>query len=330
VTHRPAAVSVSVVVATRNRCERLAEAMGALARSVVPPGLTWELVVVDNGSTDGTADLLARAASELPLRSVHEPVPGLSVARNTGLGATRGRIIAFTDDDCLVDSQWLATLWREFERDAALAGVGGRVELYDPRDRPVSIRISRSRMPFTSPVQLSELFIGCNMAFRRHVIDLVGEFDPTLGAGTPVGSGEDLDFLYRAFRRGFKLVYVPEMLVHHNHGRRTDAEVGRLRRSYGRGRGALFCKYLLRGDRGMLRRLAADLASGGREALGMMRAGRAPWPVARRYWHMLTGALAWLRSRRRANAVRRAPQVVTAAHPPAPIESSETPLRSRS
>lgn len=96
-------VAVSVIVATRNRCAPLAETLEAMTRLVVPPALTWELIVVDNGSTDGTSALLDRYRARLPLRSVVEPVPGLSVARNAGLHVARGEVIAFTDDDCVVD-----------------------------------------------------------------------------------------------------------------------------------------------------------------------------------------------------------------------------------
>lgn len=298
-------VAVSVVVSTRNRCSALALTLEAMTQLEVPPGLTWELIVVDNGSTDGTGALLERFAARLPLRSVSEPVPGLSVARNAGVRAARGAVVAFTDDDCLVDRRWLRTVWEEFARHPELGGVGGRVELHDPRDRPVTIRTSRSRAVVRSAHDLFTTIVGCNMALARRVLDAVGEFDPTLGAGTRVNAGEDLDLLYRALRRGYTLVYVPEMLVRHNHGRRTDAEVGRLVRGYTRGRGALFCKYLVRADRGMAARAYADVAWSAREIVRALRARRPP-RAAVHYWDLLGGAASWLAAQVSARRRRRA------------------------
>ena len=321
-TDAQAPVAVSVIVATRNRCAPLAETLEAMTRLVVPPALAWELIIVDNGSTDDTPALLDRYRARLPLRAVVEPVAGLSVARNAGLHVARGEVIAFTDDDCVVDPHWLTALWNEFASDPELAALGGRVELYDPRDWPITIRTSRVRERFVSPLQLSTLIAGCNMAFTRRTIELVGTFDTTLGAGTRVGGAEDMDFLYRAFRRALKIVYVPEVLVYHHHGRRTAAQVARLRRNYTLGRGALLCKYLLRADGGMLLRLYDDLASHVGEALRELRARRFPRRTVRHYWHMCVGACYWLTSRRRIGAVRRGAAVgVTPVPAAVPTES---------
>jgi glycosyltransferase involved in cell wall biosynthesis len=334
-------VHVTVVIATRNRGAALRLALEALARLELPPDFPWELVVVDNGSTDDTCARLATFAPRLPLRVVFEPLPGLSAARNAGLAVARGSVIAFTDDDCVVDPRWLLTLWEEFTSDPELAALGGRVELYDPRDRPITIRTSRDRTVFTSPYQVSLLFVGCNIAVRRTTVDLVGEFDVRLGAGTRARSGEDTDFIYRVFRHGLKAVYVPEVVVQHNHGRRTDEQVRRLRRGYAVGRGALFCKYLLRGDRGTAARAYAELNWHVREAARELRARRFPRRIFGEYGHMLLGAIIWLCSRRTGRSAARVvidtatitpalPASPSLPRPAAPTESSGTPLRSPS
>ncbi|HEY9516314.1 MAG TPA: glycosyltransferase family A protein [Gemmatimonadaceae bacterium] len=287
-------IAVSVIVCTRNRCEKLINTLEAMTRLAIPPELAWELVVVDNGSTDGTADLLARYEPRLPLRHIVELEPGLSSARNAGLRAAHGLIIAFTDDDCIPAAGWLATLHEEFARSTGLAGLGGRVELYDPADYPITIRTSRQREALAFAHQLPALMAGCNMAFRRATFDVVGRFDTALGAGTRVGSAEDTDFLYRALLHGLEIEYIPRVVVQHDHGRRTRDAVRRLRHCYARGRGALLFKYLLRADRGMVACIYADALWNTREIAKDLRARRLPREVWWRCWHMLMGAALWI------------------------------------
>ncbi|HET7622038.1 MAG TPA: glycosyltransferase [Gemmatimonadaceae bacterium] len=302
-------LAVSVIVCTRNRCSALAQLLEALTRLVVPPEITWELVVVDNGSTDGTAALIDSSTDRLPVRRIFEPRKGISRARNAGLKAARGGILAFTDDDCLPAPNWLGAIVREFARDPGLAGIGGRVELHDPRDYPMTIRTSRTRETLTSAYQLPGLMVGCNMSFARWATEMVGEFDVTLGAGTPVGSAEDTDYLYRSLLHGLRIEYVPDVLVAHNHGRRRLEDVGLLRRSYARGRGALLTKYLLRADRGMAYCAYYDLRWNGRELVRALRSWNSPRAVVVRGWHMLAGAARW----------------VDSAHLPTPVTVEESP-----
>jgi glycosyltransferase involved in cell wall biosynthesis len=283
-------------VCTRNRCTALAQLLDSLTRLAIPRDLTWELVVVDNGSADGTALLLDSFASRLPVRRIFEGRKGLSRARNAGLAAARGAVLVFTDDDCIPSPDWLANVALEFERDPELAGLGGRVELHDPRDFPITIRTSRTREMLTSAYQLPSLMVGCNMAFRRRTVDAVGEFDVTLGAGTPAGSAEDTDYLYRALLLGLRIEYVPDVLVAHNHGRRHAEEVAQLKRSYARGRGALLTKYLLRADRGMAYCAYYDLCWNGGELMRALRSRKLPRAVVERGWYMLAGAARWVES----------------------------------
>jgi glycosyltransferase involved in cell wall biosynthesis len=296
-------------VCTRNRCSALAQLLESLTQLVTPRELSWELVIVDNGCTDGTAVLLDAFADRLPIRRVFEPRKGISRARNAGLRAARGEILAFTDDDCLPAPDWLSAIVQEFARDPGLAGLGGRVELHDPRDFPITIRTSRTRETLTSAYQLPGLMVGCNMAFARWAVAAVGEFDITLGAGTPVGSAEDTDYLYRALLLGMRIEYVPEVLVAHNHGRRQIEEVGQLKRNYARGRGALLTKYILRADRAMAYCFYYEMRWNGREFVRALRARSSLRAVVERSWHMLAGAARW----------------VDTAHLPAPITLDEPP-----
>jgi GT2 family glycosyltransferase len=245
---------ITVIICTYNRSRGLRRTLESLEEMSVPLQITWELIVVDNNSTDETRDVVEefRTKETLPVRYVFEPKQGLSHARNAGVSAASGNILAFTDDDCVVAPDWLNAIRREFESDAGLAGIGGRVELYNPNDAPVTIRPFRERIPFESPSQLFNMIVGCNMAFKREVFDKTGVFDPSFGSGTRMVA-DDVDFVYRAFRAGFKLVFTPAPLVYHHHGRQTDAQIWPLSKGYLNGRGGFYCKHILSGDRDILR-----------------------------------------------------------------------------
>lgn len=247
---------VSVVLCTYNRAAKLIETLPLFANVEAPPSAQWELVVVDNNSTDSTKQVIesVTASTGLPIRYVFAGKQGLGAARNVGLRAARGDIIAFTDDDCIVDTFWLAEIAREFAMDPLLGGLGGRVELFNQNDRPVTIRTSRERHVLSEPGHAFTSIVGCNMVFRRELFDAIGDFDPGLGAGTPLPS-EDLDFIYRALRGGQKLVYCPNVLVYHDHGRNTDALVRALETGYIVGRGGVYAKHIWQGDK-VMRKMA--------------------------------------------------------------------------
>jgi len=151
--------------------------------------------------------------AKMPTRYLFEKRPGLSRARNAGVRAARGDVVAFTDDDCLVDSQWVARIDAEFRADVELGIVGGRVELHDPGDAPVSVRVHRERVLVKSFPDIAAFMIGCNMSCRRCLLDEVGDFDTRLGAGTSTPSAEDWDFLYRSHKAGAKIVFSPDVLA---------------------------------------------------------------------------------------------------------------------
>ena len=267
-------VRVSVILCTYNRSESVGRALGSMESLVIPAAITWELIVVDNNSDDDTRNTVEafKRNSGLPIEYLLEKNQGKSYALNAGIKAAEGDIVAFTDDDCIVDNSWLATVVREFQSDPSLSVVGGRVELYDKRDYPVSIRTFRDRIRLTSTAQLFSLIIGCNMAVRRTIFEQVGDFDVRFGPGTAIVV-DDVDFIFRAFKRGLKIVYAPNVLLYHNHGRRTDEQVRALNRSYVIGRGGFYCKHILSGDwdvlkmayweiRSLIKSLLKNLAQG--------------------------------------------------------------------
>jgi glycosyltransferase involved in cell wall biosynthesis len=254
---------VSVIVCTHNRAHRLEQTLTSLQQMTVPVDVPWELVIVDNNSSADTQEIIDTFSSKssLNVKYVFERHQGVSRARNTGLHASSGNIIAFTDDDCIVDRQWMGTISKEFQSDESIAGIGGRVLLYNKMDRPVSIRVQEQREELSSIYRLLKLFIGCNMAFVRPLFDEVGIFDTDFGAGARFASSEDLDFLYRAYKKRFKVIYSPDVLVYHNHGRRSDEQINSLMRGYAIGCGAFYCKYFLMADKDVMHFAYSEVSS---------------------------------------------------------------------
>ena len=178
------------------------------------------------------------------VRYIFEGKQGLSHARNTGVRASRGEIIAFTDDDCIVDKYWLLHILNTFLSNPSLSIVGGRVELYNPGDRSISIVTFKTSSMSSSFHEISKRIIGCNMSYVRNVFDQIGYFDTRFGVGSRIPASEEKDFLYRACKKGMRIFYSPDVLVYHNHGRRSDYQVDLLIKGYTIGRWAFYCKYI--------------------------------------------------------------------------------------
>jgi GT2 family glycosyltransferase len=256
-------------VCTFNRSRQLTEALRHIESSAVRAGLGVEIVVVDNNSSDDTKEAVARVAdgSAVPVRYVFEPAQGLSFARNRGVQTAKGSVIAFTDDDCIVDPDWIGALWGEFTVNPDVAIVGGRVDLYASEDQPVSIRPFGERVRYANATQVYGFVMGCNMAIRRGTSECIGGFDPAFGGSKGV-IADDIDFLYRALKHGLGILFAPAARVLHNHGRRSAGDIRSLRQGYVRGRGAFYCKHLLRADPTILRHAWWEVrAEGGDQAV---------------------------------------------------------------
>src|SRR6185295_20067875 len=101
-------LDVSVIICTRDRARQLSQVLASARALTVPPGLAWELIIVDNGSSDDTSEVVDRYGQDLPIRLVREERAGLSIARNRGVAEARGRYICWTDDDVIIDRGWLS------------------------------------------------------------------------------------------------------------------------------------------------------------------------------------------------------------------------------
>lgn len=226
--------TVTVVVCTRDRPEEITRCLTGLRRLSYP---YLEILVVDNApSGPATRDAVAAAAREDPrIRYVVEPRPGLSRARNRGLCTATGRFVAFTDDDVLVDEEWIQGVVRGFRCGPDVACVTGLVctaqitndfeRFFDARTSSWSTRVSPTVYPPALPRSIDPLYpysagrfgTGANFAFRREVFTDLGGFDESLGAGTPCRGGEDLDAFVRVMRAGHTISYEPSAVVWHHH-----------------------------------------------------------------------------------------------------------------
>jgi GT2 family glycosyltransferase len=203
-----AAPDISVVVATRDRRERLAALLDSLAAQTFPSE-RFEVVVVDDASRDSTPDLLAarQRSGELRLRSLRrDAAGGPAVARNRGWRAARGSLIAFTDDDCEAQPGWLEELC-EAARKAPGTVLQGRTE-------PIGRERDRIGI-FTRTIEVAQRgpwFETCNIAYPRSVLERLGGFDEGF---PPSPGGEDTDLAWRALEAGAPIAYVPEAVVGH-------------------------------------------------------------------------------------------------------------------
>jgi GT2 family glycosyltransferase len=314
--------AVSVVVPTCNRPSTLLPCIDSILASSVPP---LEVIVVENrpvGSVVAAA-LAARYGEDPRVRYREEGKPGVSRARNRGLAAAKGAIVAFVDDDVLVDPEWLAQLTLAFEENPQAACVTGQIlplELESPAqlwveqyggfskgfDRVVFDQ-SRRKVDPLFPYDCGKFGSGANAAFRSESIRGLRGFDVVLGGAHGLRSGEDIDLFLRVLLSGHTLVYEPAALVWHRH-RASLPELRHQLFQYGRGLAAVITKQLVAGtQRGdLLRRIPAGLRYllSPRSGKNVHRERDYPRTLALlELLGMITGPAAYLVSRRRSGVL---------------------------
>ena len=236
---RPA---ISVVICTRDRAESLRRTLGSLVEAGAELAVPWELLVVDNGSSDHTPDVIQSFAGRLPVRRVDAPVAGLSNARNRAIEEARGDHILWTDDDVTVSRGWLSAYAAAFASypDVALFGGGTEPVLEEPatpwfaaaQDALEGLLAIR-RVPEGGDMAPPYLPYGLNYAVRadaqrRH------RYDPRLGVapGRRAG-GEENRVMLEIFEDGGTGRWVEKALVRHHipAARQTEAYVEHFYRS---------------------------------------------------------------------------------------------------
>ena len=290
-----AAQLISVVVPTYNRAEKLAGCLAGLMAQTYP---NFEVIVVDDGGTDDTAGVVKR---EFPtanyLRQEHA---GPAAARNQGIAAARGEVVAFTDDDCLPPPGWLARLADGFARYPEAAGVGGR--LLAPEHVRESNLLARyeaylDRLP--KGARALEALGGNesraggthNIAYRKQTLVNIGGFDQSF----PYAAGEDADLKRRITQAGGRLLFIPFTMLHN----RDYTWPAFRRQQFSRGKGRVYF------DR-KWRRPRTFLAAGLSLPRALLRLATSPpadrafiRPAIERAWYLMLGQWAGIRELRR-------------------------------
>ena len=264
---RPVA-RITVAVAACDRPAPLARCLEAVVRGTALPA---QLVVVDQ-SADGAveAEVGKLVVPGVAVQYIRQARRGLSASRNAALAAATQPVVAFTDDDCVPDRDWLAAMQTTLAAPEPPAAVAGRVlPLGEPTagTYAVSPRAADQATEYRAGAVPWAVGTGGNFAASRAWLDRVGRFDERLGAGSPGKAAEDADLIYRLLRAGGVVRYEPEAVVYHE--RQTEQQRLRSRWTYGFGIGAACALWARRGDPGALRLLGTW---GGKQVMLLGRA----------------------------------------------------------
>ena len=224
--------SISVIICTRNRAALLSRVLTDVRGQDYPAG-AFEIIVVDNGSTDNTAEVVEQLASKsgVPIHYVMESRPGITSARNRGAEEARYPYLAYIDDDCSVQLDWLSQLVQGFDLHDNVVAVGGPVVLdWDQQEKPAWFGselepwIAAYSHPGTQPrlLEVKTRVIEGNMALKREAWKAAGGFLGMEQFGSNhMAAGEVLYMLRQIERDGGKVAYVPGAIEHHHIGQRS-------------------------------------------------------------------------------------------------------------
>ena len=219
-------IRLSLVIATYNRAEQLMVTLGSVAMQSAET-TTWECIVVDNNSTDNTRQRVEAFKSEhsdLNIRYIFEQNQGLSHARNAGIKASCGDIVAFIDDDERIVEEFISAYIDLFDQHPDAMAAGGEIIAEYPTGRPrwmsrYTERPIANHMSFGNSVRLfpsGRIPGGGNMAMRRRLFDSIGVFNTSLGrTGKRLLGGEESDLFERIAKQGYKVYYAPRAVMYH-------------------------------------------------------------------------------------------------------------------
>jgi glycosyltransferase involved in cell wall biosynthesis len=212
-------LDLTVAICTLNRAELLRQTLATFEELTVPSGLRWEILIVDNGSTDATASVVQSFSGRLPVRLEHEPRRGQSVARNRVSASALGRIVLWTDDDVRADPRLITATLDAFTRFGADVVFGRSYPIwsssqppwYGPRFAGQFAILDYGDQPFVVSDR-DQQFYGLNVAFTRQALDTLGLVREDMGyVGSSGGGGEDTEYFERALNAG----HAPDSIVGH-------------------------------------------------------------------------------------------------------------------
>lgn len=216
---------ISAIICTHNRDSYLGAAIDSLLNQDFPG--EFEVIVIDNASTDRTREVVEARLPHPRLRYLHEPVVGLSVARNTGARIAQGPILAYLDDDAVASRSWLQVLYAAYQTNDKLAIAGGKVDLLWAAGMSPPPWLSTTLAGNLGLYDLGSQMVyidrpgltprGLNYSIRQQFLEQVGGFDLNLGrVGKNLLSNEELRMTELALEMGWQVAYLPDALVGHN------------------------------------------------------------------------------------------------------------------
>lgn len=241
-------MKISHIICTRNRADQLSVTL-AKFNTALMNAHQIELVLVDGESTDGTPKVMSDFAEKYRRTRIVRTGKGLGRARNAGIDAARGDLIAFTDDDCYLDDNYYTALRLQFAEPREHHYGMGQILLFDEEDdwRIANATISQLVTIKPRTVLPTGTFQGANIFFLREVFEKAGKFREDMGSGTPFPC-EDIEFGTRVSLAGFTGVFTPLVKVFHHHGRKAgSAEADETVLGYERGRGAYYGSLIIDG-----------------------------------------------------------------------------------
>ena len=221
------ALTITVIIPTKNRCELIRELLNSLENLRGLTRIQPNIIVGDNASADSTPKIVEMRKTSFPTELILLNVssPGKSAVLNQAIRRSTGEVLAFLDDDVVVDSSWLEEIENFFQSNRAHCVGQGRIRtgLGDPPDPEIRRLLQRYRtipeLEFSNDIGDLHSLNGANIAIRRTVFDRVGYFDERLGPGAS-GTSEDVELAQRIRKADMKIAYMNRAIVYH----RVDRE----------------------------------------------------------------------------------------------------------
>lgn len=240
--------NITVAIPTLDRPVELARCLEGLFNGTVLPA---EVVIINQGPYHSVETALERFRSQhsIPILHCSQTRSGLSAARNLAANQAHCEIIAYTDDDCVPDPNWLARLDQIMEAFPNIDGVTGCILPLEQNSTglfPISIRTGQKSKTFQRRTLPWHVGSGGNFAIKRNWLLKIGGYDERLGAGSPGQAAEDTDVFYRLLRAGAAIQYEPQVVIYHE--RQDSARLTQSFWTYSYGIGAFSAKHVRNGD----------------------------------------------------------------------------------
>lgn len=241
-------MNITVAIPTLNRPAELTRCLAALFQGTVLPA---EVLIIDQGEYHVVEPVINRIRSQYSIPILHCPQParGLSAARNIASSQAKYPVIAFTDDDCVPASNWLAVIDQILTAFPNVGGVTGSILPLDQESSglfPISIRTGQKSKTFQKRTLPWHVGSGGNFAIKRNWLLRIGGYDERLGAGSPGQAAEDTDLFYRLLQAGAVIQYEPRVVIYHE--RQDSTRLMQSFWTYSYGIGAFSAKHARNGD----------------------------------------------------------------------------------